>query len=116
MAKYKDPNSWSYGGVRRRDFRNGGVDEDDFEIEFYYQKKVGTHVPRGFCAKEPENKCAEFYWKPRWTSRPDERGYSKTYGSFFCKKCHRVDWRRWMHYTVEYHPSHDKRRTTSRLV
>lgn len=116
MAKYKDDDSWRYRGIKRRDFRNGGVDEEDFDLYFYYQRRTSSKVPRGQCAKDPGNKCAEFYWKPRWSTRPDENGYYKTYGSFFCKRCHRLDWTRWSHYIREYNWSADQRRQTSHVV
>lgn len=103
MAKYKDPDSWRYRGIKRRDFRNNGVDDDDFEIEFYYNRRIGSKVPRKFCAKDPENPCAEFYWKERWRARiPDEYGRIKVYGSMFCKRCHRLDWNRYFMVRYEY--------------
>ena len=45
MAKIKDDNSWRYGGIRRRDFRHGGVDENDFAPVFRYHSKHNKRTP-----------------------------------------------------------------------
>lgn len=49
MARYKDPDSWSYGGVKRRDFR---ADHGTNEVPPYRKKKGKKSKPRKGC---PEN-------------------------------------------------------------
>lgn len=41
--KKKDYNSWGYGGIKRRDYRAGAVEPDDFDREFDYQTKVARN-------------------------------------------------------------------------
>ena len=77
MGKYKDPDSWGYSGVKRRDFQH----THDGPEEMPHKKKKSNKSSRKKARCEHEYEIIE---ERIWHYRP---GYSHKQLIFRCRKC-----------------------------
>lgn len=82
MSKYKDPNSWGYGGVKRRDFQHSHDGPEELPGK-KKSKKLGRKRAR----------CKHDYELSREVSWPvgSNSGRVYTYRYFLCTKCGRKE-------------------------
>lgn len=86
MSKIKDDDSWYYRGVKRRDFRHGAVDEDDFIEEFRYIKP--RHKVK-WCPKSKEREACEPTVRVVDWSYTNSEGRVRQHGHYACNRCGR---------------------------
>lgn len=75
MAKYKDPNSWSYGGIKKRDFNQSHDGPEEMPHKKKKKKKNRSKCDHDYVVTE------ELIW-PSWHRLKDA-----VYTYYTCSKC-----------------------------
>ena len=75
MAKYKDPNSWRYGGIKKRDFNQSHDGPEEFPPK---KKAVKKKVSR---CKHDYEFVEEIVWES-WQRQKDA-----VYTRYVCSRC-----------------------------